>query len=130
MKERFDDWHLRLNDLEALRLIASRYSSLEELLEDFGIEPPERGVWRIEPETKEEEKPLVLSTIHSAKGLEWDCVFLMGLIDGVLPVTFSLDDEESIEEEQRLFYVAVTRAKNRLYLTLHHEGQRRHNSVQ
>jgi DNA helicase-2/ATP-dependent DNA helicase PcrA len=124
LKERFDDWHLRLNDLEALRQIASRYSSLEELLEDFGIEPPERGVWRIEPETKEEEKPLVLSTIHSAKGLEWDCVFLMGLIDGVLPVTFSLDDEESIEEEQRLFYVAITRAKNTLYLTLHHDGQR------
>jgi DNA helicase-2/ATP-dependent DNA helicase PcrA len=124
LKERFDDWHLRLNDLEALRQIASRYSSLEELLEDFGIEPPERGVWRIDPETKEEEKPLVLSTIHSAKGLEWDCVFLMGLIDGVLPVTFSLDDEESIEEEQRLFYVAITRAKNTLYLTLHHDGQR------
>ena len=124
LKERFDDWHLRLNDLEALRQIAGRYTSLEELLEDFGIEPPERGVWRIEPETKEEEKPLVLSTIHSAKGLEWDCVFLMGLIDGVLPVTFSLDDEESIEEEQRLFYVAITRAKNTLYLTLHHEGNR------
>ncbi|MGO9379790.1 MAG: ATP-dependent helicase [Dissulfurispiraceae bacterium] len=124
LKERFDDWHLRLNDLEALRQIASRYSSLEELLEDFGIEPPERGVWRVEPETKKEEKPLVLSTIHSAKGLEWDCVFLMGLIDGVLPVTFSLDEEESIEEEHRLFYVAVTRAKNRLYLTLHHAGQR------
>lgn len=48
----------------------------------------------------------------------------MGLIDGVLPVTFSLDDEESIEEEQRLFYVAITRAKNTLYLTLHHDGQR------
>jgi DNA helicase-2/ATP-dependent DNA helicase PcrA len=48
----------------------------------------------------------------------------MGLIDGVLPVTFSLDDDESIEEEQRLFYVAITRAKNRLYLTLHHEGER------
>ena len=48
----------------------------------------------------------------------------MGLIDGVLPVTFSLDSEDSIEEEQRLFYVAVTRAKNRLFLTLHHEGTR------
>jgi DNA helicase-2/ATP-dependent DNA helicase PcrA len=124
MKDKFDDWHLRLNDLEALRQIAARYASLEELLEDFGIEPPERGVWRIEPETKEEEKPLVLSTIHSAKGLEWDCVFLMGMADGVLPVTFSLDDEESVEEEQRLFYVAITRARNRLYLTLHHEAER------
>ncbi len=90
LKDRFDDWHLGLNDLEALRQIAARYNSLEELLEDFGIEPPERGVWRIEPETKEEGMPLVLSTIHSAKGLEWDCVFLMGLIDRVLPGLFPL----------------------------------------
>jgi DNA helicase-2/ATP-dependent DNA helicase PcrA len=124
LKDKYDDWHLRLNDLEALRQIAMRYASLEELLEDFAIEPPERGVWRVEPETKEEEKPLVLSTIHSAKGLEWDSVFVMGLIDGVLPVTFALDSEDDIEEEQRLFYVAVTRAKNRLFLTLHHEGTR------
>lgn len=124
MKDRYDDWHLRLNDLEALRQIAMRYASLEELLEDFAIEPPERGVWRVEPETKEEEKPLVLSTVHSAKGLEWDTVFVMGLMDGVLPVTFALDSEDDIEEEQRLFYVAVTRAKNRLFLTLHHEGTR------
>ncbi len=124
LKDKYDDWHLRLNDLEALRQIAMRYDSLEDLLEDFAIEPPERGVWTVEPETKEEEKPLVLSTIHSAKGLEWDTVFIMGLIDGVLPVTFSLDSEEEIEEEQRLFYVAITRAKNRLFLTLHHEGNR------
>jgi ATP-dependent DNA helicase UvrD/PcrA len=124
LKDKYDDWHLRLNDLEALRQIAMRYASLEELLEDFAIEPPERGVWKVEPETKEEEKPLVLSTVHSAKGLEWDSVFIMGLIDGVLPVTFALDSEDDIEEEQRLFYVAVTRARNRLFLTLHHEGTR------
>jgi len=124
MKDKYDDWHLRLNDLEALRQIAMRYASLEELLEDFAIEPPERGVWRVEPETKEEEKPLVLSTVHSAKGLEWDTVFVMGLVDGVLPVTFALDSEDDLEEEQRLFYVAVTRAKDRLFLTLHHEGMR------
>ena len=124
MKDKYDDWHLRINDLEALRQIAMRYSSLEELLEDFAVEPPERGVWRVEPETREEEKPLVLSTIHSAKGLEWDTVFVMGLVDGVLPVTFALDSEDALEEEQRLFYVAVTRAKNRLFLSMHHEGVR------
>ena len=124
LRDRYDDWHLRLNDLEALRQIAARYGSLEELLEDFAVEPPERGVWRVEPETKEEEKPLVLSTIHSAKGLEWESVFVMGLVDGVLPVTFALDSEDEIEEEQRLFYVAVTRAKSSLFLTLYHEGSR------
>ena len=124
MKNNYDDWHLRVNDLDALRQIAMRYDSLEDLLEDFAVEPPERGVWSVEPETKEEEKPLALSTIHSAKGLEWDAVVIMGLMDGVLPVTFALDNEDEIEEEQRLFYVAVTRAKRRCFLTLHHEGIR------
>jgi DNA helicase-2/ATP-dependent DNA helicase PcrA len=124
LRQKYDDWHLRVNDLEALRQIAGRYASLDELLADFAIEPPEKGVWRVEPETKEEENPFALSTIHSAKGLEWDTVFIMGLSDGILPITFSLDSEEEIEEEQRLLYVALTRAKSRLYLTLHHEGRR------
>jgi superfamily I DNA/RNA helicase len=101
-----------------------RYGSLEELLEDFAVEPPEKGVWRVEPSTPDEEKPLTLSTIHSAKGLEWECVVLMGLMDGVLPVAFSLDHEDEVEEEQRLFYVGITRAKNHLFLSLHHEGYR------
>jgi len=124
LENKFDDWHLRANDLETLRQISMRYNSLEELLVDFAIEPPERGIWRVEPSTPEEEKPLTLSTIHGAKGLEWECVFLIGLMDGVLPVTFALDDEDEIEEERRLFYVGVTRAKNRLFLSLHHEGTR------
>ena len=124
LRAKYDDWHLRLNDLEALRQISMRYDALVELLEDFAIEPPERGVWGVDPETKEEEKPVVLSTIHSAKGLEWDSVVIMGLIDGVLPISFALGSEEEIEEEQRLFYVAITRAQNGCFLTLHHEGTR------
>lgn len=124
LEDKFDDWHLRANDLETLRQISMRYDALEELLADFAIEPPERGIWRVEPSTPEEEKPLTLSTIHGAKGLEWECVFLIGLMDGVLPVAFALDDEDEIEEENRLFYVGVTRAKNRLFLSLHHEGTR------
>ena len=124
LRQRHDDWHLRLNDLDALRQIAMRYTSVEELLIDFAIEPPEKGVWRVEPETKDEEKPLTLSTIHSAKGLEWDSVFLLGLMDGVLPGSFALDHEDEIEEEHRLFYVGITRAKNQLFLVCHHEGKR------
>ncbi|MCM8760808.1 MAG: ATP-dependent helicase, partial [Candidatus Omnitrophica bacterium] len=124
MKEKFDDWHLRINDLETLRQIAARYDSLEELLADFAIEPPERGVWKVEPERKDEDRPITLSTIHSAKGLEWDSVFVIGLADGILPSSFSLDDPEEIEEESRLFYVAITRAKNNLYLSMSHEGTR------
>ncbi len=124
LRQKYDDWHLRVNDLETLRQVAARYKSLADLLADFAIEPPEKGVWRVEPETKEEENPFVVSTIHSAKGLEWESVFILGLSDGILPITFSLDSEEEIEEEQRLLYVALTRAKSRLCLTLHHEGRR------
>lgn len=124
LKEKFDDWHLRINDLESLEQISMRYGSLEELLTDFAIEPPERGVWRVDPSEPDEERPLTLSTIHSAKGLEWECVFIIGLMDGVLPVSFALRDPEDTEEEQRLFYVAITRAKNELFLSLHHQGTR------
>lgn len=124
MKKKFDDWHIRINDLETLRQIASRYDSVNDLLADFAIEPPERGVWHVEPKTKKDEGVITLSTIHSAKGLEWDSVFLIGLVEGVLPSSFALDNEEEIEEESRLFYVGITRAKNRLYLSMNHEGSR------
>lgn len=124
MKLKFDDWQMRFNDLDTLRQIASRYESLEELLADFAIEPPETGVLKAQVVNQQEEKPLTLSTIHSSKGLEWDCVFVLGLTEGAFPVRFSLNDESQIEEEHRLFYVAVTRAKNKLFLSLHHESNR------
>jgi len=121
-QDKFDDWHLRSNDLEALRQIVMRYHSLEDFLLDFALEPPERGVGRLDPSIPEEEVPLTLATIHSAKGLEWEVVFLIGLVEGILPVGYALHDQEGLEEEHRLFYVAITRAKTQLYLSLHHEG--------
>lgn len=124
MKDKFDDWHLRTNDLEALRQISAKYDSLEDLLADFSIEPPDRSVLAVEGEIKDDEEPLTLSTIHSAKGLEWKHVFLMGVVDGILPISFALNFEDEIEEESRLFYVAVTRAKDKLVMSLHHEGSR------
>lgn len=124
MKDKFDDWHLRTNDLEALRQISDKYKSLEDLLADFSIEPPERAVMSVDPESPDDETPLTLSTIHSAKGLEWKNVFLMGVVDGLLPISFALNFEDEIEEESRLFYVAITRAKDKLVMSLHHEGSR------
>lgn len=124
LKNKYDDWNIRFYDLETLKQIADRYDSLEEMLADFAIEPPEKGIGRVDPSVPEEEKPLTLSTIHSAKGLEWEAVFFIGLMDGVLPVSFSLNTQEDIEEEHRLFYVGITRAKNHLFLSLHHEGTR------
>jgi len=64
-----------------------------------------------------DEEQLKLSTIHQAKGLEFDVVFVIMLCDGLFPSTRSIDTDEGVEEERRLFYVAVTRAKNELYLS-------------
>jgi DNA helicase II / ATP-dependent DNA helicase PcrA len=118
----YDEWRLREADVQTVIEIGSRYSTIPDLLSDLALEPPERGVEKAEGAESEDEKPLVLSTIHSAKGLEWDVVFVIGLIDGVFPSRFSLKFSDQIEEEQRLLYVAVTRPKQKLYLTMHHEG--------
>ena len=64
-----------------------------------------------------DDERLVLSTIHSAKGLEWQCVFVIWVVDGRFPSAYSFMSEEELEEERRLFYVAVTRAKKHLHLT-------------
>lgn len=123
MKDKFDDYQKRADDLKALLEVSAEYGNLSEFLADFvALEPPQRSVSEISPASKHDEPPLVLSTIHSAKGLEWDTVFVIALSDGVLPVTYALDDDEAIEEECRLLYVAVTRAKNNLYLSMHNEG--------
>lgn len=117
----YDEWKLREQDVQTVIEIGSRYNTITDLLSDLALEPPERGVEKVLSET-EDEKPLTLSTIHSAKGLEWELVFVIGLIDGVFPSRFSLKYSDQLEEEQRLLYVAVTRPKKYLFLTMHHEG--------
>ncbi len=122
LREKFDlDWQLRKNDLDALGQISGRYNSIRDFLVDVAIEPPERGVKDFHDTVWE--RPLILSTIHSAKGLEWRNVFLIGAIDGVLPSSYTTHDDEELEEERRLLYVAITRARERLYLLAHHEGR-------
>jgi DNA helicase-2/ATP-dependent DNA helicase PcrA len=110
----FPDWRDRLQDMEQLSSFAENYTSLETFLADISLYDDV-----IAAERKGEAQPedrLVLSTIHQAKGLEWDTVFLMHLMDNAFPSRYAIDDD-SIEEERRLFYVAVTRAKSRLFLT-------------
>jgi DNA helicase-2/ATP-dependent DNA helicase PcrA len=119
LKEKYDDFNKRLNDLDSLERIASRYDSLEEFLSDMALEPPERSI--IEAGSKDkDDSVLTLSTIHSAKGLEWHTVFLIYAAEGHLPSYLSLENEEAIEEELRLFYVACTRAKINLFLLKPH----------
>ncbi|MEK7160729.1 MAG: 3'-5' exonuclease, partial [Patescibacteria group bacterium] len=67
--------------------------------------------------SKPSNQPIVLSTIHQAKGLEWDTVFVIGLVNGQFPSYQSFKNKKNLEEERRLFYVAVTRAKNKLFLS-------------
>jgi len=115
MERKYDDFHRRVNDLESLVRIAERYGTMEPFLTDLTIEPPEHSQVGVYRQDGEDEK-LVLSTIHSAKGLEWHSVFLIGLVDGYLPSSYSLFKDEDLEEERRLFYVAATRAEKNLYL--------------
>lgn len=115
MKEKYDDFNKRINDVNSLEIIAQRYKELEDFLVDLTLEPLDERQTRTEPEDKDEDK-LILSTIHSAKGLEWHTVFIISLIDGYIPSTYALFTAEEIEEERRLLYVAATRAKQNLYL--------------
>lgn len=115
LKEQYDDYPKRIRDLEHLMVMAERYANLEEFLADLTLEPPETSVTEVDASDRDER--LVLSTIHSAKGLEWHCVFVLWLVDGRFPSTYAFQDEDGLEEERRLLYVAVTRAKRLLYLT-------------
>ncbi len=113
LEARFDDAWKRERDLEALPLLARRHDSLDSFLSDLALDPPEAT--EAEPDEVEDEW-LTLSTIHSAKGLEWSAVFLLQLADGRFPSGFALGDPDAMEEERRLLYVAVTRAKRDLFL--------------
>jgi DNA helicase II / ATP-dependent DNA helicase PcrA len=123
LQNTYDDHVQRTDDIESLISIAERYSSLNQFLDDLAIEPPEQSHAGAEASTQEEGK-VVLSTVHSAKGLEWHSVFVINLIDGFFPSSHSLDSTETEEEERRLLYVACTRAKQALYLSAPHLTQR------
>jgi DNA helicase-2/ATP-dependent DNA helicase PcrA len=106
----YDDYPKRSRDIEQLKTIIAGYDRLADFVEDTTLEPPESVV--VEDDTDR----LVLSTVHSAKGLEWDTVFVISLAEGKFPVSQALPGEQ-MEEERRLFYVAATRAKKRLFMT-------------
>jgi DNA helicase-2/ATP-dependent DNA helicase PcrA len=116
LKKKYDDYKKRLKDIETFGGIAERYRSITSLLSDMAIEPPVESVEDVSPSGTEDEF-LTISTIHSAKGLEWGVVFVPWVLDGRFPPVRSFDTPDNIEEERRLMYVACTRAKERLYLT-------------
>lgn len=116
LKEKYDDFQKRLKDLEIFLAISEKYRSLNSFLDDLALEPPTQSVIDIESPGSEDEF-LTLSTIHSAKGLEWHSVFVIGVVEGFFPNTRSSESFEDLEEERRLLYVACTRAKRNLFIS-------------
>jgi len=118
LKEQFDNWPKRARDLEQLVFMMERYDSLERFLADVTLEPPNTSSQEQGLSLAAAHDRLVLSTVHSAKGLEWDTVFVIWALDGRFPSQHAiLRRGDAIEEELRLMYVASTRAKKRLYFT-------------
>jgi len=115
-RKKFDDSPKRVKDLEAFVTIAKPFLNISQLLEDLTLDPIDGTAIDTE-KTQNEENPLVLSTIHSAKGLEWNTVFIIQCVDGIIPSGYSVDSEDALEEELRLLYVAATRAKDQLLFT-------------
>jgi len=111
-----EDYPKRRKDLEHFATIAARYRSLETLLSDMALEPPTDSVGGVLA-TDPDEGLLTLSTVHSAKGLEWHSVFVIWAADGRFPSEYNVHDDNEIEEERRLMYVATTRTKEQLYVT-------------
>lgn len=114
-KHKYDDYRKRQKDLEMFQTICERYKSVGSLLSDMALEPPNESVSEITP-TGSEDEFLNLSTIHSAKGLEWHTVFIIYCLEGRFPSSRSADSDEEIDEEGRLMYVACTRAQQNLYI--------------
>jgi len=113
LKEKFDDFPRRQQELEQLISVACRHRSLRAFLDDLSLEPP---VSPVDVRPLDKTDYLTLSTVHSAKGLEWGVVFIIWLVDGRFPPGRSFKNVESLEEELRLLYVAATRARDKLIM--------------
>lgn len=118
MKVTFDNYDHRRQDIEQLALYAEDFEDILDLLGQLSLMSTVDGDPSKNRETKEDDQ-VVLSSIHQAKGLEWKVVFLIWLTDGMFPNgrVLEADDLDMFEEERRLFYVAITRSKDQLYLT-------------
>lgn len=111
----YDSHRARRGDLEQLEQIAGGYSSRERFLAELTLDPPSACGDEAGPPVLDEDY-LVLSTIHSAKGQEWDAVYVLNVADGCIPSDMATGDPEQIEEERRLLYVAMTRGREHLHL--------------
>ncbi|HXS67389.1 MAG TPA: UvrD-helicase domain-containing protein [Candidatus Polarisedimenticolia bacterium] len=115
LKEKYPNFQSRLEDLEQLAVFARQFETIEDFLTQLAL------LTNVEAEDDQaanrDDEQLKLSTIHQAKGLEFDVVFVIMLCEGLFPSSRSLETEEGEEEERRLMYVSITRARNELYLS-------------
>jgi DNA helicase II / ATP-dependent DNA helicase PcrA len=128
IRARYPDAAARLADLQRLADAAAAQPSLHDALAELTLDPPISGSDLAGPPRLDEDY-LTISTIHAAKGLEWPVVHVPHLVDGALPSDMALGDSDGLAEEHRLFYVALTRARDHLYLyaplRLHHHRRGR-----
>ena len=117
-KANFTNYELRKEDLNQLAAFARQYKSVEEFLSQLALISNVDA--EVAPNQTADTEAVNLSSVHQAKGLEYHTVFVIWLTDGMFPSTRSLETREAIEEERRLFYVAITRARDELYLTYPH----------
>ncbi|RWP65486.1 ATP-dependent helicase [Mesorhizobium sp.] len=112
-----EDATTRRADILQLEQIASGYASRERFLTELTLDPPDATSDEAGPPYRDEDY-LILSTIHSAKGQEWKNVFVLNTVDGCIPIDLAVGSKEDIDEERRLLYVAMTRAKDGLHLVM------------
>ena len=115
LKANFANYRSRLDDLKQLAIFAQQFQSVDEFLTQMALLTNVEAEDEQQTKNRDDEK-IKLSTIHQAKGLEFDVVFSIMLCDGLFPSARSMESGEGLEEERRLFYVTITRAKNELYL--------------
>lgn len=115
LERRHDDAAVRAADLDVLQSIAAGFGTRERFLTELALDPPQAS-GDLAGEPLRDEDWLVLSTVHSAKGQEWDAVFVINVNDGNFPNEYATGRAGSIDEERRLLYVALTRARDALYL--------------
>jgi DNA helicase-2/ATP-dependent DNA helicase PcrA len=117
LEKKYDNARERLRDLEQLEVVSARFKDRMQFITEMTLDPP-ASTQELAADPLLDEDYLVLSTIHSAKGLEWDAVYVIHAADGNIPSDMATGSPEQIEEERRLFYVGLTRAKDWLYVTV------------
>ncbi len=115
MERLFEQSHTRVGDLDQLEQLAQQFPSRERFITELTLDPP-NATSDLSGKPHLDEDYLVLSTVHSAKGMEWDTVYVLNVVDGSFPNEFATGKQELIDEERRLLYVAMTRARNELQL--------------